>query len=783
MSRRGGNSTTVLLIEPDPAEADGIASGLETSDMDFRVITTSRTEEAIQRVRSDDVDCVLDNRTDAADDSLAVVERVREHHPHIPFLLAVDSTERRAEAAIAMGVDDVVCRETVTNSPPVLANRIENTVTAQLSGRTELTVERRNPLVELPTDFLVTTDRQGTIQYATPSIEHVLGYAPTTVIGTTLDDLVVHRDQNDDLVGHICSLGDNDHHVDGKLAGVQDPLEVRATHSDGSTRWLELRARDHRADPTDGAVVVALRDVTERKTLTDTLTTLQEASRELVTVPTKTAVCEEVLAIARDVLGLPHAAVFLWDKSSGVLRPEAVDQEVRDIFDEPPKFGRGEGITGHVFETGDAVILDEAQSDPRALDLDDASDWINAFIAVPLGSHGVMTAASPSVGAFDGTDLEIAKILGANAMIAFDQLDSQAELARQRDLFARAQTIASVGAWEYDASTGQLWWSDEVAGIFDLPSGLQVTPTPEGVVDAFHPEDRPLVRETIQRAIRDHEQFDLEVRLQSGDRPERWVRVRGDPQVEQGTLVCIRGTINDISARKENQRHLGVLDRLLRHNLRNEMTAIRGFAEMIQRDTDGHVRDWATDIIDHSDRLIESVEKEREIVTLLTEASNRRRIDVVSGIREIVDNVDAAEPEATITLECPETAIATATENFTVAVRELLDNAIQHNDRVRPSVTVTVEKTMGSIVIHVTDNGPGIPEDDRRAVIGELETHDLSHGSGVGLWLVDWIVRRSEGTLAFDRAHPRGTTVTIALPRERSESESTEPAPREMQSR
>ncbi|MBP1924124.1 signal transduction histidine kinase, partial [Halorubrum alkaliphilum] len=102
--------------------------------------------------------------------------------------------------------------------------------------------------------------------------------------------------------------------------------------------------------------------------------------------------------------------------------------------------------------------------------------------------------------------------------------------------------------------------------------------------------------------------------------------------------------------------------------------------------------------------------------------------------------------------------------SITAAIEELLTNAVIHNDSENPHVRVNlaVEGSWGTL--SVRDNGPGVPEFDRDVLEsgGAIET--LSHGSGLGLWLVYWTVNHSGGKIHVDEREPRGTEITIWFP-------------------
>ena len=73
------------------------------------------------------------------------------------------------------------------------------------------------------------------------------------------------------------------------------------------------------------------------------------------------------------------------------------------------------------------------------------------------------------------------------------------------------------------------------------------------------------------------------------------------------------------------------------------------------------------------------------------------------------------------------------------------------------------------VAVRVEDDGPGIP-DEQVTVLERGRETALEHTSGLGLWLVDWIVRASGGTVSFEARSPRGSVVELVLPRAESSS-------------
>ena len=79
----------------------------------------------------------------------------------------------------------------------------------------------------------------------------------------------------------------------------------------------------------------------------------------------------------------------------------------------------------------------------------------------------------------------------------------------------------------------------------------------------------------------------------------------------------------------------------------------------------------------------------------------------------------------------------------------------------------------------VADDGPGIPSSERALISEEQEITQLRHASGLGLWLVNWVVTQSGGWLSFEDNDPRGTVVTLHVPLALSTTESEEPTENE----
>jgi signal transduction histidine kinase len=264
------------------------------------------------------------------------------------------------------------------------------------------------------------------------------------------------------------------------------------------------------------------------------------------------------------------------------------------------------------------------------------------------------------------------------------------------------------------------------------------------------------------RTIRETEVVDL----QSSDGRRLFEPTVSELTDQHGLQLGHAVVLRDVTDRAIRRQRLEVLNRFLRHNLRNDMTVIQGRAELLAEGvTDPALVDSAEMIVETGQQLAELSETARDIERLLSPEEVESRAVALDNLTQ--DLVEEVPEEAVGESDVPEgLVVQTAGDLLETALRALVENAVEHNDAETPSVTVSAsldpEETY-PVTLVVADNGPGIPEVERETVLDADET-PLRHGSGLGLWLVRWVVTRLGGELAITEGDPRGTTVSLKLP-------------------
>jgi len=132
----------------------------------------------------------------------------------------------------------------------------------------------------------------------------------------------------------------------------------------------------------------------------------------------------------------------------------------------------------------------------------------------------------------------------ATLLAARDRL--LASLAEKMRLLELAESAAQVGHWRLDTGKQRVAWSQEVFRIHGIPD--IAPPTLASALDAYHPDDRSMVTEQIERTLANHVGFTFRARIVRPDGEERHVFSRGEiDRINSDGSVCLFGIIQDVT--------------------------------------------------------------------------------------------------------------------------------------------------------------------------------------------------------------------------------------------
>lgn len=129
-----------------------------------------------------------------------------------------------------------------------------------------------------------------------------------------------------------------------------------------------------------------------------------------------------------------------------------------------------------------------------------------------------------------------------------------------------------------------------------------------------------------------------------------------------------------------------------------------------------------------------------------------------------VDAITDEYPSATVTIEEAFFDTTVVGDSLLVSViRYLLENAIKHNDKDIPRVTVATEEHDDRVTVRVCVNGAGIPDERKAAIFEKGEKGLASSGLGIGLYLVETVVDIYGGDVWVEDNDPEGAVFVVEL--------------------
>jgi len=349
------------------------------------------------------------------------------------------------------------------------------------------------------------------------------------------------------------------------------------------------------------------------------------------------------------------------------------------------------------------------------------------------------------------------------------EADPQARLHRVERQLAEIQRLAHFGSWEWDMATDVVTWSDELYRICGVESGT-LEPTRDAVISQFHPDDRDVVAEAVQRAIAERGSWALDARLVRPDGDVRWLHSLGRIIVdEHGEPQGFFGVAMDITERRHSEQFLREFIGNAAHALGTPAAVILQAAHVLADSTVastdrelamGALTRQSTRLHDLSINLFDLVALDKDGPSVMLGLS------MMLGpvpLADAVHKAAAASPpadDATLTIDIAAdiTVLAEPIE-LERAFVHLLANAQVHGG---PNISVTASRLADEVSVDVRDDGPGVSNEYLPNLFAPFaERRGAGQGSGLGLAVVHRLMETFGGSVSYHRAEPHGSVFTL----------------------
>ena len=531
---------------------------------------------------------------------------------------------------------------------------------------------------------------------------------------------------------------------------------------------------------------------------------LEEAQR-LMAERDPAALLRQVCTAARPLTQASFVAVGIVDDDGAVDQfvavglDDAVVDELRQLL-----AANREHPARASFVSREIVRGVNPSGDPVAICLPASHPPVHSYVFVPVASPShvygwLALVEKEGAGVFSDEDTQVASTLGAMAGMAYEnarlvaQLQAQTDELREHEEqtdFAMTAARSGVSYRNLDSSLVEL--SPSTAQLFGFPSGVRRV-SQEQLYERVHPDDGPLIRSAVQRAIDERGEFALEFRLVVSEDGPRWFQFRGRVVTnEDGEPARVVGVITDVTERRllelqlrqsQKMEALGQLAGGVAHDFNNLLTAIMGYGRFaLESAGDAAQRHDLEEIVKAAGRAASLTKQllafsRRHMVETVVLDLNALIVDMVTMLRRMIGE----DIELATTLASGLSHVRADRSQLEQVVMNLVINARDAcgaGGRIRlVTEAVDVDSALaaqtpglnrgGYVTLSVIDNGIGMNEETKSKLFEPFfTTKPRGQGTGLGLATVYGIVVQSGGAIRVESEADQGSTFTVYLPRE-----------------
>lgn len=357
------------------------------------------------------------------------------------------------------------------------------------------------------------------------------------------------------------------------------------------------------------------------------------------------------------------------------------------------------------------------------------------------------------------------------------------QLRHQEMLLREAAELAHVGGWAFEPSTRKLDWTPEVFRIHDQDPGVPIVV--DEALQYYHGEYRQRIEAAVEDAMTTGKPYDLELQLISARGRRKWVRTTCQPIIENGKVISVRGSLQDLTDRKQLEEQfrqsqkmeaVGRLAGGIAHDFNNLLTVINGYCELLL---------GLIPVEDENRSLAKEIYHAGERASALTSqllAFSRKAVisPRVLNLNEVVANSEkllrrligedislAFIPDSTAChIEADPNQLDQVLINLAVNARDamprggklIVGTEVVVVDQPRPTNDGVLQP--GCYVrLSVRDTGVGMSEEVLANIFEPFfTTKGAGKGTGLGLAVVHGVVRQAGGEIVVESVPDEGTT-------------------------
>jgi len=365
------------------------------------------------------------------------------------------------------------------------------------------------------------------------------------------------------------------------------------------------------------------------------------------------------------------------------------------------------------------------------------------------------------------------------------------ELLLARDFLSKTNEVALVGGWQLDLETNKVIWTDITRKIFGVPDDF--VPQKGNSISFFKEGyDRERIAKAFNDAIEKGIAYDLELHIINTRGEQKWTRIIGTPEFENGHCVRLYGVFQDITFLKENEAALikakeiaeSALEAksrflsIMSHEIRTPMNAVIGFTNLLLQDPRPDQQEYLNVLKFSAENLLVIIGDILDLNKI--EAGKIILEDENFSLKNLVDNLYTAQLQAAIEKNIRlqlnfDTNIPAAVLGDKVRIGQILANLISNAIKFTNTGSVNLTFKLieqhaeeANIYFEVSDTGIGIPKKHQTYIFDIFSQASNSTtrqfgGTGLGLSISQRLVNLMGGNIEVKSEPGNGSRFYFTL--------------------
>lgn len=345
------------------------------------------------------------------------------------------------------------------------------------------------------------------------------------------------------------------------------------------------------------------------------------------------------------------------------------------------------------------------------------------------------------------------------------------ELIQSKAKLEIAQEIAGLGHYEWDTIHNVVYISEELHALFGCKNDVKQMPI-EDLLESIHPDDQMKSKTAIKNALHQGT-LDLVYRIVIRDEIRFLHTLARTTYDEWGRALCLFGTVQDITVQKQTEELLRKTEKLhvagqlaagIAHEIRNPLTALKGFVKLMCHANDASKLRYYH-IMQEEFNRIELILGEL-LILAKPQAIAYMPHDPVTILDEVIQLLNTEAIMNNVEIILIANTILHSVNCERNQIKQVFVNVIKNAIEAMPSggiLTITAHNQANGVKLQFVDQGQGISE-ERLPRIGEPFYTTKEKGTGLGMMVSFTIIEEHHGEIRYQSKLGVGTTVTIQLP-------------------